>query len=340
MREKPKVSFVCSIRDGEREIGRCVSSVLRQSLENIELILVDDHSQDSTWARMERAARSDQRVRAVKNHFRPGLTYSLNMGLDFASGEYVARIDADDFAHANRAETQVRLMEQNPASSMSASRYRLVDEGDFEMYCHCPASDPKMLRWSLCFRNNIRHSTAMWRRSLDVRYDPSFAYSQDYELWCRISRAGDVAVATEILATIRSRTESITSTRHNEQEEAADRVAAEQFRHYTGRTIAARQARCLRMIQHLKSPGQMRFFERMGDGDLADAASNYCAVAEAFARKEEPDRDSFLADIGIDIASAVGNQTIGHKALRAFDKALRETPDASDTLKEARKRLL
>jgi hypothetical protein len=323
MSERPKVSYVCSVKDGARDIERCAASVLGQSVREIELILVDDHSEDTTWELIQHLSGRDTRVRGVRNQGMEGLTYSLNIGIDFARGEYLARIDADDFAHRNRTERQLAVMESHPEAVMCASCFRQVDEGDWELYCHCPSCDPVLLKWSLCFRNNIRHSTAMWRRSLDVRYEPAFPQAQDYDLWCRISRMGDIRVLPEVVSTIRSRPESITSTRHEEQERMADRVAADQYEHYTGARMRPEEGRHLRMVQHMKSAEQFRVFENMTPYEFSTAVERYCRLAEAFYKRESPDAESFMREIGHDVRSLMGMPSREQDAAKAVRQVAR-----------------
>lgn len=306
MSERPKVSYICAVKDGARDLRRCATSVLRQSVREIELILVDDQSTDETWGAITALAEQDPRVRGIRNQGMGGLTYSLNIGLDFAKGEYIARIDVDDFAHGDRTAKQLAVMESNANAAMCSSCYRLVDEGDWEMYCHCPSCNPTLLRWSLCFRNNIRHSTAMWRRSLDMRYEPAFPYAQDYELWCRMVRVGDILVLPEVTSTIRSRAASITSTKHEEQEKMADRVAVEQYEHYAGARIRPDEGRHLRMIHHMKSAEQFEVFNNMTPYEFSTAVERYCRLAEAFFKRESPDRDEFMRDLGNDVRSLMG----------------------------------
>lgn len=320
MTDGPKVSYVLAVRDGEGEIDRCAGSVLGQSLQDIELVVVDDHSRDGTWEAVTRLAAGDERVRGVRNHGRPGLTSSLNVGVDFARGEYVARIDVDDFAHRDKTARQAALLDSRPGAPMCSSAYRVVDHEDRELYCHCPSASPALLRWSLCFRNNIRHSTAMWRRSLDVRYDPSFDCSQDYELWCRIARLGDILVVPETLATVRSRPDSITSTRREEQEVMADRAAAGQYEFYTGTPVGPRQARNLRMVYHLKSPEQFELLHGTPPQEFEEAVERYLRLAESFARRESPDPEIFLAEVGKDVEPLLKDRRTAGRTSKAISK--------------------
>jgi len=178
----------------------------------------------------------------------------------------------------------------------------------------------------------------MWRKSLEVRYDPSFTYAQDYDMWCRISRAGDIVVVPEIVATIRSKSDSITSTKHNEQESAADMVSARQFEHYTGRSISAKEARHLRMVYFLKNAEQLRVFESMCNSDIVTAAINYCLLACGFANKENPEGESLLLEVGHDVTNAMQNPTVGPRFAEALREAVKEHHGSSWIAEEIDKR--
>lgn len=339
MQKKPRVSFVCSVKNGSRQIKRCSTGVLNQSMDEIELILVDDHSSDDTWTIMESMAREDERIRAIRNYGREGLTYSLNMGVDFARGEFIARIDADDFAHRDRAEKQVSALESNDSAVMVSGAFRVADENDWYLYAHCPPGDPKMLRWSLCFRNYIRHSTAMWRKSLDIRYDPSFSQAQDYELWSRISEMGDIITMGSVMATITNRRDSVTNTRQEEQDLAADRVVAYRWGLYTEEKISRSEARHLRLIQHMKSSEQFEEFNKMGESDFANAVKNYCVLACRFAEKEEPEEECFMSEIGHDINSWLNNPSVRKTTIESIASKLEKT-EGSRTMEEIRRRFI
>ena len=92
----PLVSVVLAARDAEATISEAVQSVLGQSVRDLELVVVDDGSNDGTGRELEVVA--DERLQVVRNDTPLGLAGALNVGLDAARGTYVARMDADDVA--------------------------------------------------------------------------------------------------------------------------------------------------------------------------------------------------------------------------------------------------
>ncbi|SHE49378.1 Glycosyltransferase involved in cell wall bisynthesis [Microbulbifer donghaiensis] len=108
--ENPKVSIIMPAFNAEKTIKHSVSSILSQTWKNIELIIVDDCSSDNTWELIREFERCDDRVIAVKNKVNVGPYVSKNMALKFASGEFLTGHDADDWAHPQRIERQLKLM--------------------------------------------------------------------------------------------------------------------------------------------------------------------------------------------------------------------------------------
>ena len=279
----PNVSVLMSVRNGERFVDQAIKSVLSQSLKDLELIVADDMSSDGTAAILCRAAKSDKRMKLVVNYENMGLTKSLNKLIRMASGEFIARIDADDTARSDRLEQQCLIM-KDESIIMVTSCYKTI--GD-QTYSHCPSSDPEALGWSLVFRNNIRHSTVMWRSELKFEYDESYKYAQDYDMWCRMSRTGSISMVPHPLAEIKIHESTITSARREEQDEAADLIAAEQFRHYTGRRLANHEARNLRLIHYLKDAVQFEQFYKLSESEIRHSLNLYIELLEKFQSSEK-----------------------------------------------------
>src|SRR5207247_1915670 len=104
----PLVSVLLAVHDDARFLREAIDSVLGQTLDDLELIVVDDHSTDETPELL--AAVVDPRLRVLRNDAQSGLAASLNLGLGHASGKYVARLDADDVALPERLERQLERL--------------------------------------------------------------------------------------------------------------------------------------------------------------------------------------------------------------------------------------
>lgn len=92
----PKVSIIVPIYNVEKYLDRCMASLLNQTLEDIEIIMVDDGSPDRCPKMCDEYAKKDSRVKVVHKK-NGGLGYARNSGLDVATGEYVAFVDSDDY---------------------------------------------------------------------------------------------------------------------------------------------------------------------------------------------------------------------------------------------------
>ena len=110
MEEKmPLVSIIMSVYNEERYIQESLDSVLSQTLDNFELIIIDDCSTDKTAEMIE--GYHDSRIRLYRNKENQGLTKNLNNALRYCRGDYIARMDGDDICLPQRLEKQVQYME-------------------------------------------------------------------------------------------------------------------------------------------------------------------------------------------------------------------------------------
>src|SRR5665647_430445 len=101
----PKVTVLIAVYNGGRFLREALDSVLAQTFTDFELLVVNDGSTDETATILE--SYSDQRIRVITNGKNIGVVGSLRRGLNYARGEYIARIDADDIALPERLEKQV-----------------------------------------------------------------------------------------------------------------------------------------------------------------------------------------------------------------------------------------
>lgn len=180
------------VRDGERFVGEAVESVLGQTLADLELIVVDDGSTDSTPALLAGFARADARVRVLTQAV-GGLTSALNAGCALVRAPLIARMDADDVALPDRLERQAAFLDAHPDVALLGGGIVLVDEAGREF-----DREPGRAAPDLSEQNELVHGTVVMRadafRALGgYRLDQS----EDYDLWLRFDEQHRVAALAE-----------------------------------------------------------------------------------------------------------------------------------------------
>ena len=111
----PKVSILMPAYNAERYIGTAIESVLSQSYDDWELIIVDDASDDNTGAICERYASKDKRIKTLRHTENKGISIGKNEALRHASGDYIAFCDDDDIMASKTLEDNLYLVEENNA---------------------------------------------------------------------------------------------------------------------------------------------------------------------------------------------------------------------------------
>jgi hypothetical protein len=207
-----------SVHNGERYLREAVESILGQSFSDLEFIILDDGSTDSTWEIL--SSYGDPRIGLVRNEKNIGLTLSLNKGLALARGKYVARMDADDISLPHRLEMQVDFLERHPHIGVLGTAVQYMDSsGNLADVQRFPERH-NIIRWSLCFYNPVPHPTVMVRRRLmeQVRgYEPDIRTAQDYDLLQRLSSVTRLANLSEVLLYLRKHNASITHLQFDDQ---------------------------------------------------------------------------------------------------------------------------
>ena len=118
-----------------------------------------------------------------------GLTHSLNLGLDYACGKYIARMDADDISDPYRLLTQYNYLENNLEVSVCGSNYTLIDKNGNLIASVATPEDDKQIKRALFFKNPICHPSVMYRRDSVISAGGYLGglHAEDYDLWTRLS---------------------------------------------------------------------------------------------------------------------------------------------------------
>lgn len=223
----PHVSVLVAAHDAERYLRLALESVLRQSVADLELVVVDDGSSDATPELL--ASIADPRLVVLRNDERLGLATSLNRGLDRARGRYVARLDADDIALPRRLERQLRHVHADGRIGIVGSAIIEIDGWGRVGGLHVMPRGPAAVRWAALFSSPFYHPTVLLARDRlarhELRYDPSYAESEDYELWTRLLRMAGGANVPEPLVLYRVHPGQATRRRRDLQRDLQLRVA-------------------------------------------------------------------------------------------------------------------
>ncbi|CAN5177064.1 hypothetical protein BH20ACT13_BH20ACT13_13910 [soil metagenome] len=184
----PVVSVLLAVSNGERYLRAALASILRQTVSDLELVVVDDGSTDATGNIL--AAVDDPRLLVLRNEARLGLAASLNRGLDGARGRYVARLDADDVALPLRLERQLQRMVSGSSIAVVGSAVLDIDASGRPGALHLMPSDPVAVRWAALFSSPFFHPSVLVERAVlerhGLRYDSEHLESEDYDLWTRL----------------------------------------------------------------------------------------------------------------------------------------------------------
>jgi len=178
-------------------LDRAVKSILAQSYSDWELIVLNDASTDGTKAYLDGLAEKDARVRPVhheKNYY-PDISRTLNEGMALAQGEYIARLDDDDYwCDHDKLKKQAEFLDGHHACVIAGGGTIVIDENDRERFRYLKPETDGKIRDRALFANPFTHSTVMFRRAIALRLGGygNFANAEDWDLWLRLGRHGEL----------------------------------------------------------------------------------------------------------------------------------------------------
>lgn len=183
-----KISVIMSVYNCEKYLRESIESICNQDYKNFEFLIVNDASTDNSEKIILEIAEKDNRIRYIKNEKNIGLTKSLNKLISMASGELIARMDADDIAVNNRFSQQVRIFRENLEIECVFTNAVIIDK-DSKYVCNSwiPNNCEKVIKLMPYF-NYIIHPTVMFKKTLVNKiggYNEKFIKGQDKELWER-----------------------------------------------------------------------------------------------------------------------------------------------------------
>jgi GT2 family glycosyltransferase len=223
---RPPLSVLMPAHNGERFLRQAVASVLAQTYEAFELIVVDDASTDQTAEIL--ASFDDPRLRILRNSKNLGIVGSLNRAMSAAAGRYIARMDADDLCVPTRFARQVAFLEQHADVTLVGSNKFILSGGQVRDDSRAIDDDPELLRCLFYFSNPVAHPTMMFRAEivskLGTYLNPDMQYAEDFDFSHRVLALGKLAILPERLLIYRQHELNLTRTRREEMVTRTARV--------------------------------------------------------------------------------------------------------------------
>lgn len=251
------VSVLMGVYNDETYLRESIDSILEQTYDEVEFIIVDDGSTDNSPDHIQ--SYDDRRLTLIKNESNQGLTVSLNRALEHADGKYIARQDADDVSDPRRLERQVAFLEAHEDVAVVGTGAKLIDGTGAVLdrrigYCNPTYED-------FLEKNRLVHGSILARRDILERlggYDEFFRYSQDYELWLRLANEYRIANIPEPLYSLRLHDESVYFSRKDKS------VLYSKFAHdlASGTVDAETEA-------EVREEGILQYWEHLDDSERA-----------------------------------------------------------------------
>lgn len=217
-------------------LREAIESILNQTYKSFEFVIVGDtppSDRERVYGIIEEYASKDERIKFYPNEYNIGITKSLNVGLGYCTGKYIARMDADDISFPSRLAKQIAFMESNPHLLASGALSEFINEYGEKTGCRAFfLESPEKIRLSVLKNSILRHPLAIFRRiinGIEVRYDESFKYAQDYALWVWILQYGEISNIQEVLLYYRKSKNQISTAHLSEQQSCAKRVQKNAF---------------------------------------------------------------------------------------------------------------
>ena len=182
--EKEKVSIIVPMYNAEKFIGKTIESVLAQTYQNWEMLIMNDVSTDNSLAIVSLYAKKDERIKIVNTEKNVGVVKGRNFLIDLASGKYIAFLDADDYWHNEKLEKQIKFMKEKNAS-ISCTEYTRVKENEEKI-------NDVIIKEEISYNDMLKNNylgclTVIYdAKKIGKRYFKEVEKNEDYVRWLEI----------------------------------------------------------------------------------------------------------------------------------------------------------
>lgn len=212
--DPPRISVLMPVYNSEKYLKESIDSILNQTYNNFEFIIIDDGSTDKSNEIIK--SYTDTRIRLIENKENLGLIKSLNKGILEVQTDYIARMDSDDISDLSRLEKQLKFMEENKEIGVCGTNYKVIDQ---EFISNHPLKHVDIKEAFLHLGSVIAHPSVMIRTNVlkenNIKYDPRFQHMEDFRLWEQLLSLTQFANLAEPLLNYRRHENQISSTKRD-----------------------------------------------------------------------------------------------------------------------------
>lgn len=192
---RPLISVIMPVQNKAEFLEEAIQSILSQTYTNWELICIDNLSNDGSFEILKRYQTIDQRIKVFSNRKKCNLGYSLNQGLRYSHGKFIARMDADDVSFPDRFEKQIELLNKNKDIVACGGQAEIIDaQGNLLAFKKFP-TDSDVLYKMIMKVVPIQHPILMARANVykKYRYDEKLTTAEDVDMLFYLLSKGDLS---------------------------------------------------------------------------------------------------------------------------------------------------
>ena len=185
----PRISILMPVYNVAPYLREAMDSILVQTFQDFELIVLDDCSPDNSAEILD--TYTDERIVRYRGEKNMGLSNVLNVGMQLARGEYIARMDSDDLSTPERLAVQVAYLDAHPEIDLCSCGMELFGAKQ-EVWVR--ENNPEDVQLTALFYSPILHASSVWRRAsferAGLRFQQEMVPAEDYDMWTRAMAAG------------------------------------------------------------------------------------------------------------------------------------------------------
>ena len=199
----PKISVIMPVYNAEKYINMAIESILQQTFDDFELIIIDDKGTDNSIDIVKKIA--DPRIKIIHNEKNYGIAYSRNRGIAEAEGEYIALMDDDDYAPVYRLEIEQKYLDTYPEIAVVGGARHIIDEKNniVKYNSSLMIHNPQRIRAELIFHDVIPNGSTMIRNKFihdnKIQYQDNMQGMEDYHFWVQCSLKGKIVNLDDVL---------------------------------------------------------------------------------------------------------------------------------------------